>query len=78
VSDPENEQDEGSVLEREAARLMPHHRGLALGATLTIVGLGFVGTHASEVGAFVVLAGLLLLFFQIHRYGRLGPAGTRG
>ncbi|MEQ9323266.1 MAG: hypothetical protein RIF41_29145 [Polyangiaceae bacterium] len=71
---------------REAASLMGHHRGIALGATLAIVGLGLVGTHPrqlgaqgpaqSDVGAFVVLAGLLVLFYRIHRYGRLGPAGV--
>jgi len=61
---------------------MRHHRGLALGATLAIVGIGLVGTQPttaggqSGVGAYVVLAGLLTLFYQIHRYGRLGQAGT--
>ena len=71
---------------REAAELMSHHRGIALGATLTVVGLGLVGTHPremgadgqaqSDVGAYLVLTGLLLLFYRIHRYGRLGQAGS--
>jgi hypothetical protein len=46
-----------------------------MGATLTVIGLALVGTHASEAGAVIVLGGLLLLFYRIHRYGRLGAAG---
>lgn len=85
---PEGAPEDGSAdpASLEAAGLMSHHRGIALGATLAIVGLGLVGTHPrelgadgpaqSDLGALVVLAGLLVLFYRIHRYGRLGQAGS--
>lgn len=86
MSEPPADEAAPDPAAREAAGLMGHHRGIALGATLAVVGLGLVGTHPramgadgpaqSDVGALVVLAGLLLLFYRIHRYGRLGQAGT--
>lgn len=54
-----------------------HHRRMAAGATLTIVGLALVGTQSTEAGAIVVLLGLLTLMYAIHRYGRLGSAEER-
>ena len=60
-------------------RLLQHHRTLALGATICIVGLALVGIgpDLADVGAFVVLGGLATLTFQIHRYGRLGRERSR-
>jgi hypothetical protein len=52
-------------------RLDPPRR-LALAASITIVGLGLVGVGESEVGAALVLVGLLFFAFAIHTYGRLG------
>jgi len=51
-------------------------RRLALAATITIVGLGFVGTGESLVGLVLTLLGALNLVWAIHRYGRLGPEGV--
>lgn len=59
-------------LSRWYALRMNHHRFLALGATLAVVGLGLVGSHETDVGALVTLAGLGTLVLSIHRYGRLG------
>ena len=52
--------------------VLQHQRYLGLGATISIVGLALVGTHASNVGAFVVIVGLLVLMGSVHRFGRLG------
>ena len=60
-------------LQAEAAKELGSERKLAWGATLSIVGLGIVGTRASEPGGALSLVGWLLLFWAIHRYGRLGP-----
>ncbi len=56
---------------------LQHHRRMAAGATLTIVGLALVGTRSTEAGSIVVLVGLLGLMYAIHRYGRLGTAEER-
>ena len=48
-----------------------HHRWLALGATLTVLGVGLVGSQEPDLGAVAVLAGLITLVFSIHRFGRL-------
>jgi len=48
-------------------------RRIAAGATLVIVGLGFVGIDRSWVGMILVLGGLSWLLWSIHKYGRLGP-----
>lgn len=56
---------------------LQHHRRMAAGATLTIVGLALVGTRSTEAGSIVVLLGLLGLMYAIHRYGRLGTAEER-
>lgn len=48
-------------------------RRLALGASITIVGLALVGIRESDPGALAVLVGLSLLGYAIHSYGRLGP-----
>jgi len=56
---------------------LQHHRRMAAGGTLTIVGLALVGTRSTEAGAVVVLLGLLGLMYAIHRYGRLGTAEER-
>jgi hypothetical protein len=66
-------------------------RWMALGASVCILGLALVGVRAtasapisvagfdvaSELGALVVLAGLIVLMACIHRYGRLGVSGAR-
>ncbi len=44
----------------------------ALGATLAALGLADVGTGSSLGGALTTLAGLVLMMFAIHKYGRLG------
>jgi hypothetical protein len=54
------------------ARTLTHQRSLALAATIVIVGLGLVGTHASTVGGLIVVAGMLGLMWMVHSYGRLG------
>lgn len=56
----------------DAAKVLEHQRYLGLGATIAIVGLALVGTHASKAGALVVVVGLLVLMGSVHRFGRLG------
>ncbi|MBM4357777.1 MAG: hypothetical protein FJ096_06675 [Deltaproteobacteria bacterium] len=49
------------------------HERLAVGAAaVTMLGLGIVGTRASDLGAVVTLLGLASLMLAVHRYGRLG------
>jgi hypothetical protein len=48
-------------------------RALAAGATLGIGGLALVGIGPSDAGIALTLAGLLLLIYGIHTFGRLGP-----
>ncbi len=55
-----------------AMTVLRHQRYLGLGATIAIVGLAMVGTHASKAGSLVVIVGLLLLIGSVHRFGRLG------
>lgn len=87
--DPSTEEGESEEDDDEAAPTGPtrqerlfveglqHHRRMAAGATLTIVGLALVGTRSTEAGSIVVLLGLLGLMYAIHRYGRLGTAEER-
>ncbi len=58
-------------LSRWYAVRLRHHRWLALGATLAVVGVGLVGSQEPDIGAVAVLAGLITLVFSIHRFGRL-------
>ena len=48
---------------------------LRAGGTLLLVGLAMVGIDASDAGTAVTLAGLLVLIYGIHTFGRLGPDG---
>jgi len=47
-------------------------RQLALGATTTAVGIAVVAMADSDIGAVVIVVGLPLLAWAIHRFGRLG------
>ena len=48
-------------------------RLLMLGGSIAMIGLALVGTDtAVDISAWIVLAGLVLFMFQIHRFGRLG------
>src|SRR5712672_374280 len=47
-------------------------RALGWGAALLVLGLAMVGVGAGDEGAVVVLAGLALMVFGIHTFGRLG------
>jgi drug/metabolite transporter (DMT)-like permease len=49
-----------------------HHRYLALGASLAVLGIGLVGIQESFLGGLSVLVGLGALVVSIHLYGRLG------
>jgi hypothetical protein len=57
--------------------VLRHQRLVGLGATIAIVGLALVGTHDSKVGSSVVIVGLLLLMWSVHRFGRLGTERVR-
>ena len=52
--------------------VLRHMRILGLGGTIAAIGLALVGTHDSKVGSSVVIVGLLLLMWGVHRFGRLG------
>lgn len=76
---PEDQPSEGldqpslrEHLDGVAIAALPHQRRLALGGSMTIVGLALVGSTGTDIGAIVVIAGLLTLMYAIHRYGRLG------
>ena len=49
---------------------------VAAGAVL-ILGLAVVGVSASPLGRWITLAGLLLMIFGVHTFGRLGPESAR-
>jgi len=49
-------------------------RALALGSTLLPAGLALVGIGPSDIGTGVTLAGLIVLIYGVHSFGRLGPA----
>ena len=53
-------------------------RAAALAATVTVAGLGLVGTGASDAGALLTLLGLTSLMLAVHRYGRLGVDDANG
>ena len=56
----------------ERGKELAVQRLMALAATVAVVGLYLVGISASEIGAWLVIAGALALAFGIHRFGRLG------
>ena len=58
--------------EANAFLVLRHQRVLGLGATISILGLAMVGTHDSKSGSMVVIIGLLILMWGVHRFGRLG------
>jgi hypothetical protein len=57
-----------TVSPEESAR-----RTLGWGAGALILGLAVVGAGSDDLGVLPVLAGLLILVYGIHKYGRLGP-----
>lgn len=59
-------------LRENAFVVLRHQRLLGLGATISAVGLALVGTHESKAGSMVVIVGLLILMWSVHRFGRLG------
>jgi hypothetical protein len=61
-----------SVSPEESAR-----RTLGWGAGALILGLAVVGIGSDDLGVLPVLAGLLILVYGIHKYGRLGPEEER-
>lgn len=58
--------------QRNAVEVLQHQRALGLGGTVAIVGLALVGTGDSQAGAVVVVIGMLILMWAVHRFGRLG------
>ena len=55
-------------------RRSPRNVLVAAGAVL-ILGLAVVGVGSAELGRWITLAGLLLMIFGVHTFGRLGPDG---
>ncbi|MBK8256348.1 MAG: hypothetical protein IPK82_27225 [Polyangiaceae bacterium] len=64
---PPTEQRVTVVAERNA------RRALGAGAAISAVGVALVGMVGSDVGTALCIAGLLILIFGIHTFGRLGP-----
>jgi hypothetical protein len=60
-----------TIADERAAR-----RALGAGALLGAVGLALVGTGPSEAGGIICVAGLLVLIYGIHTFGRLGAEPT--
>jgi hypothetical protein len=48
-------------------------RLLMTSGAILILGLAVVGVSASDAGRWITLAGLLLMIFGVHTFGRLGP-----
>ncbi len=57
---------------QERAASDRRERIAAAGATLLILGLGAVGIGDSPIGAAAGLAGMVVLMYAVHTYGRLG------
>lgn len=55
------------------ARERAARRALGAGGLLAALGLALVGTGPSEAGTVLCVAGLLVLIYGIHTFGRLGP-----
>ncbi|MGE0327814.1 MAG: hypothetical protein AB7S68_36215 [Polyangiaceae bacterium] len=51
----------------------PERRVLAIGASLTLVGIGLSVTASQALGAWITVGALLVLLYGLHRLGRLGP-----
>lgn len=72
----EAQPDVASTPDYGRGSVLYEQRRLALAATVTIIGLGLVGTGESMVGVALTLLGALNLIWAIHRYGRLGTEGV--
>ena len=82
-ADDNDEDDSGEDVVEEIAEAstaavsqLAQHRRLALSATITVVGIAIVAMRDSDIGAVVVVVGLLMLTWAIHRFGRLGVEST--
>jgi hypothetical protein len=48
-------------------------RLVALGATVTVIGIAFSASGGQELGSFIGVGGVLLSIYALHRFGRTGP-----
>jgi hypothetical protein len=48
-------------------------RALGSGGVLLLLGLAMVGVGEASTGGVVTLAGLVIVIYGIHTFGRLGP-----
>ncbi|MCA9631174.1 MAG: hypothetical protein KC766_26105 [Myxococcales bacterium] len=51
----------------------PQRRVLAVGATLTLLGIALSVTASQALGAWLTVGALLVMLYGLHRLGRLGP-----
>ena len=46
---------------------------LAAGASVAFIGIALAATDNQGLGSWLTLAGLLVLIYGLHRFGRTGP-----
>ncbi len=51
----------------------PQRRILAIGASLSLLGIALSVTASQTLGAWLTVGSLLVMLYGLHRLGRLGP-----
>ncbi len=55
---------------------MSERRQVGIGATLALVGIALSASETPDIGAWTTLAGLVVMIWGVHRFGRSGTDGS--